>query len=39
MSARRGTQGRERQEGRPEAVFGARSARRPVWSLGARRPV
>ena len=30
MSARRGTQGRERQEGRPEAVFGARSARRPV---------
>ena len=31
MSARRGTQGRERQEDRPEAVFGARSARRPVW--------
>ena len=31
LSARRGTQGRERQEDRPEAVFGARSARRPVW--------
>ena len=31
MSARRGTQGRERQEDRPEAVFGARSARRLVW--------
>ena len=31
MSARRGTQGRGRQEGRLEAVFGTRSARRPVW--------
>ena len=31
LNARR-TQGRlERQEDRPEAVFGARSARRPVW--------
>ena len=32
LSARRGTQGRrELQDDRPEAVFGARSARRPVW--------
>ena len=34
LSARRGTQGRERQDDRPEAVFGAREA-----VLGARRPV